>query len=82
MIVNAESLKAIKLENDKPKQTYGRPVQLINDLLDTIYHLKKEKTKWKDVAQRRGKSLRKLLEMAEVSLSTVTEPGEEEKIDE
>jgi hypothetical protein len=59
-ILNSDSLKRIKLENDRPKQIHGRPVSLISDLLETIHHLKKEKNKWQDLASKRGAALRKI----------------------
>ncbi len=68
-VLNDDSLRHIKLENDKPKQTFGRPVKLISDLLETIYFLKKEKKKWQDLANKRGNSLRSILAEAEKSLS-------------
>jgi hypothetical protein len=61
-ILNSDSLRQIKLENDKPKQAYGRPISLISDLLETIYHLKKEKKKWQDLASKRGLVLKKIQE--------------------
>ena len=67
-VLNDDSLKAIKLENDKPKQTYGRPVKLISDLLDTIFHLKKEKKKWQDLAKKRGEALTRIQEVSSLSL--------------
>lgn len=69
MILNSSKLKAVKLENDKPKQVYGRPTALINDLLDTISHLKKEKSKWKTLAQRRGQNLQKAKEVIDFALT-------------
>ena len=63
-ILNDDSLRSIKQENDKPKQTYGRPVRLISDLLETIYFLKKEKKKWQDLANKRGDALRKIKDVS------------------
>ena len=67
-VLNDDSLKNVKLENDKPKQVFGRPVKLISDLLDTIFHLKKEKNKWQDLAKKRGDALRRIQEVSSLSL--------------
>ena len=53
-ILTSDELRSIKQQNDSPKVSYGRPVKLINDLLDTIFFLKKEKKKWQRLAEDRG----------------------------
>ena len=63
MVLTEDALRRIKVENDSPKQVHGRPVKLIGDLLETIYHLKKEKKKWQNVAEKRRESLRKIQEI-------------------
>lgn len=68
-ILNEDSLKRIKLENDNPKQAYGRPVKLISDLLETISLLKKEKNKWQSLAKARKEGLLKIQEIANKSLT-------------
>lgn len=67
--LNDDSLRRIKLENDHPKQAFGRPVKLINDLLETISLLKKEKNKWQNLAKARKESLLKIQETASKSLT-------------
>ena len=52
-ILTDEELRAIKMVNDSPKVPHGRPVKLIEDLLNTIYHLKKEKKKWQRLSEKR-----------------------------
>ena len=63
MVLTEDTLRRIKADNDSPKQVHGRPVKLIGDLLETIYHLKKEKKKWQNVAEKRRESLRKIQEI-------------------
>ena len=63
MVLTEDALRRIKVENDSPKQVHGRPVKLIGDLLETIYHLKKEKKKWQNVAEKRRESLRRIQEI-------------------
>ena len=72
-ILTEDSLRRIKEENDSPKQVHGRPVKLISDLLETIYHLKKEKKKWQSVAEKRRKSLRKIQEITLEAFQEVTD---------
>ena len=69
-VLNDDELRHIKLENDKPKQTYGRPVKLISDLLETISTIKKEKKKWQDLARKRGEALKKIQEITNLSLQS------------
>ena len=73
-VLNEGSLRHVKLENDKPKQAYGRPVKLISDLLETISHLKKEKKKWQDLARKRGEALKKIQEASTLCLESNLEP--------
>ncbi|MFA9393393.1 MAG: hypothetical protein ACERJ1_01595 [Halodesulfovibrio sp.] len=58
MILNANQLTALRQRNDeelrKEPQSYGYPAQTIRDLLHTIEATKKEKKKWKRLAQERG----------------------------
>ena len=68
-ILNDDSLRRIKLENDNPKQAYGRPVKLISDLLETISLLKKEKNKWQNLAKVRKEALLKIQVISNKSLT-------------
>lgn len=76
-ILNDDSLKRIKLENDQPKQTYGRPVRLISDLLETISLLKKEKNKWQNIAKKRKEMMMEIQDISMKCLSR-TEPEDNE----
>lgn len=62
MILSSSQLKALKERNDeelrKGKQgKYGYPAHTIQDLLQTVDAIKKEKKKWKQLAQERGQVL-------------------------
>ena len=57
MILNDVNLAQIKLKSDGGRVPHGYPVSTINDLLDTIYFLKKEKKKWQHLAEKRGRGL-------------------------
>ena len=69
MILNASQLRALRQRNDEElrKGSFakrGYPANTIQDLLQTIDAVKKEKKKWKTLAQERGQSLRNILELA------------------
>ncbi|MBG0790042.1 MAG: hypothetical protein H0S80_06035 [Desulfovibrionaceae bacterium] len=68
MILDANQIASIRQHNDEQlrqggRGTHGYPAQTIQNLLHTIEALKKEKRKWKKVAQDRGKSLRAIGEI-------------------
>ena len=54
-----QALVAIQRKNEH-NTSYGWPQGTINDLLDTIFHLKKEKKKWQRLAEDRGERLAKI----------------------
>ena len=63
MILDANQIASIRQHNDEElrqgnRGTHGYPAQTIQNLLHTIEALKKEKKKWKKVAQDRGKAIR------------------------
>ena len=63
MILLASQLRALKERNDEELRKgkhgrYGYPAHTIQDLLQTIEAMKKEKNKWKQLAQQRGQLLR------------------------
>ncbi|QJB58290.1 hypothetical protein [Pseudodesulfovibrio sp. zrk46] len=62
MILDANQLAAIRQRNDEEVRrgnnaTHGYPSRTVQNLLHTIEALKKEKRKWKKLAQERGKAL-------------------------
>lgn len=62
MILDANQLAAIRQRNDEEirrgsQATHGYPARTMQNLLHTIEALKKEKRKWKKLAQSRGKAL-------------------------
>jgi hypothetical protein len=72
MILDANQLVAIRQRNDEEirrgtRATHGYPSQTMQNLLHTIEALKKEKRKWKKVAQSRGKALAEISEIANKS---------------
>jgi hypothetical protein len=69
MILDANQLASIRQHNDEElrqgsRATHGYPAQTVNNLLHTIEALKKEKRKWKKLAQTRGKALNAISEIA------------------
>ena len=62
-ILTDDELRTIKMVNDSPKAPYGRPVKTIEDLLNTIYYLKKEKKKWQRIADKRKRLCTKAVEI-------------------
>lgn len=69
MILDANQLASIRQHNDEElrrgsRGTHGYPAQTILNLLHTIESLKKEKKKWKKLAQDRGEALKKISEIA------------------
>ena len=62
MILSSSQLRALKERNDEELRKgkhgkYGYPAHTIQDLLQTIDAVKKEKKKWKQLAQERGRAL-------------------------
>jgi uncharacterized protein YhaN len=69
MILSSSQLRALKERNDeelrKGKQgKYGYPAHTIQDLLQTIEAVKKEKKKWKQLAQERGQIVQEIVALA------------------
>ncbi|MCJ2164741.1 MULTISPECIES: hypothetical protein [unclassified Pseudodesulfovibrio] len=69
MILDANQIAAIRQHNDEElrkgsRATHGYPAQTVKNLLHTIEALKKEKRKWKKLAQARGKALEDICEIA------------------
>lgn len=65
MILNASQLSALRQRNDEELRKgkyakYGYPAHTIQDLLQTVEAIKKEKKKWQRLAQERGQSLRQI----------------------
>jgi len=66
MILSSSQLRALKERNDEELRKgkhgkYGYPAHTIQDLLQTIEAVKKEKKKWKQLAQERGRVLHDVL---------------------
>ncbi len=62
MILDANQIASIRQHNDEElrkgsRARHGYPAQTIQNLLHTIEALKKEKKKWKKLAQARGKAI-------------------------
>jgi len=69
MILDANQLASVRQRNDEElrrgsRATHGYPAHTVQDLLHTIEALKKEKRKWKKLAQDRGKTLKAINELA------------------
>jgi hypothetical protein len=80
MILSSSQLRALKERNDEELRKgkhakYGYPAHTIQDLLQTIEAVKKEKKKWKQLAQDRGKTLHDIAVLTQKSLPNV--PDEE-----
>lgn len=69
MILDANQLASIRQHNDEEirrgsRATHGYPAHTVQNLLHTVEALKKEKQKWKKLAQARGKALRSINDIA------------------
>lgn len=69
MILDANQIAAIRQRNEEElrrgsRAPHGYPAQTVQNLLHTIEALKKEKRKWKKLAQTRGKSLGEISQIA------------------
>ncbi len=69
MILSSSQLRALKERNDEELRKgkhgkYGYPAHTIQDLLQTIEAVKKEKKKWKQLAQERGRVLQEIFATA------------------
>ncbi|XPV76242.1 MAG: hypothetical protein ACNI27_16775 [Desulfovibrio sp.] len=69
MILTATQLHALRQLNDEELKKgkhakHGYPAQTIRDLLHTVEAMKQEKRKWKTLAQKRGKKLDSIRELA------------------
>ena len=69
MILDANQIASVRQHNDEElrrgsRGTHGYPAQTVQNLLHTIEALKKEKRKWKRLAQERGKALKAIHELS------------------
>jgi hypothetical protein len=69
MILSSSQLRALKERNDEELRKgkhgkYGYPAHTIQDLLLTVEAVKKEKKKWKQLAQERGRALQEIFATA------------------
>jgi hypothetical protein len=79
MILDANQIVALRQHNDEElrrgsRGTHGYPAHTIQNLLHTIEALKKEKRKWKKLAQERGRAIDRIAEIA----GTLRDTGPEE----
>ncbi|BDQ35034.1 hypothetical protein [Pseudodesulfovibrio portus] len=70
MILDANQITSIRQHNDEElrtgcRGTHGYPASTVQNLLHTIESLKKEKRKWKKLAQARGKALKAIRDIAD-----------------
>lgn len=73
MILDANQIVSVRQHNDEElrmgsRGTHGYPAQTVQNLLHTIEALKKEKRKWKKLAQDRGKALEEISKVAAGSI--------------
>ncbi len=72
MILDANQIASIRQHTDEElrkgsRATHGYPSHTVLNLLHTIEALKKEKRKWKKLAQTRGNALEKIKDIAKNS---------------
>jgi hypothetical protein len=82
MILSSSQLRALKERNDEELRRgkhgkYGYPAHTIQDLLLTIEAMKKEKKKWKQLAQERGKVLHDVLTLTLKASPVTSDPDDE-----
>ena len=78
MILSSSQLRALKERNDEELRKgkhgkYGYPAHTIQDLLLTVEAVKKEKRKWKQLAQERGRALQEIFATAARAVSASSE---------
>ena len=78
MILSSSQLRALKERNDEELRKgksgkYGYPAHTIQDLLQTIEAVKKEKKKWKQLAQERGQLVRDVAALVSRAAATSDE---------
>lgn len=82
MILSSSQLRALKERNDEELRKgkhgkYGYPAHTIQDLLQTIEAVKKEKRKWKQLAQERGRALQDVLMLAVKAAPQTQDPDDD-----
>lgn len=82
MILSSSQLRALKERNDEELRKgrhakYGYPAHTIQDLLQTVEAVKKEKRKWKQLAQERGRALQDVHALV-VKVAPVVQEDDEE----
>ncbi len=82
MILSSSQLRALKERNDEELRKgkhgkYGYPAHTIQDLLQTIEAVKKEKRKWKQLAQERGRALQDILMLAVKAAPQTQDPDDD-----
>lgn len=73
-----QALVAIQRKNEH-NTSYGWPQGTINDLLDTIFHLKKEKKKWQRLAEERGHAILEIAGITEKQINRSLEIQHDEE---
>jgi hypothetical protein len=82
MILSSSQLRALKERNDEELRKgkhgkYGYPAHTIQDLLQTIDAVKKEKKKWKQLAQERGRVLQDVLTLTLKAAPSSADPDDD-----
>lgn len=82
MILSSSQLRALKERNDEELRKgkyakYGYPAHTIQDLLQTVEAVKKEKKKWKQLAQERGRVLQDVFVLTAKAVSTASDGDDE-----
>lgn len=67
-VLDKNQLRAVRQRNEMEisrggKSAHGYPKEIINDLLQTIDFLAKEKKKWQRIAEHRGDRFRRIVEI-------------------
>ncbi len=78
MILSSSQIRALKERNDEELRKgrhakYGYPAHTIQDLLQTLEATKKEKKKWKQLAQDRGRALQEIAALTQGVMPSVGE---------
>ncbi|MGE4292899.1 MAG: hypothetical protein AB7E32_11905 [Desulfovibrio sp.] len=87
MILDSNQLAALRQHNNEElrkgsRASHGYPAQTIQDLLHTVEAMKKEKRKWKRLAQERGKALAEVGGIVARTIRTDDDPPGVESADE
>ena len=77
-VLSQQQLVAIQQRNET-NNTHGYPRGLVTDLLQTCFHLRKEKKKWQRLAEERGRAILEIAGITEKQINRSLEIQHDEE---